>query len=88
MKHEITDRGFKHMQPIICTYGSAVRVYESGAASEPCIWLNVRVDPTKLTNQPSGEGTAHLTLEQAQTLRKQLAYLIKHHYQVEDEGEQ
>lgn len=75
------------MEPITCAYGSEVKVYESSAASGPHIWLNVQTDVGALTQQKPGEGTAHLTLEQAELLRDQLSHLISHHYQTEDEQE-
>lgn len=74
-------RGFTQMEPFKCRYGSEVRVYESSAASHPCIWLNVQGDAAAMDLKP-GEGTAHLTIEQAQLLRDQLDWLIQNHYQL------
>lgn len=74
------------MEPITCAYGSEVKVYESSAASGPHIWLNVQTDVGVLTQQKPGEGTAHLTLEQAELLRDQLSHLISHHYQTEGDN--
>lgn len=62
-------RGFHvYGEPVICTYGSTIRVYESSAASGPHVWLNVLCDGNILRHQPSGEGTAHLNEEQARAL--------------------
>lgn len=85
MEPTITDRGFKHFDPIPSTYGGEVRVYESSAASHPHIWLDVKC-PVDL-NRPSGpskEAVAHLRIEDAEILRDQLTHLIDHHYQVEE----
>lgn len=81
MKSTESDRGFKHLEEIVCSYGSGVRVYESSAASQPYIWL--RVEQGK-HGSSLGEATAvaHLTLEQAIDLCGQLEWIIDHHYNV------
>lgn len=84
MDHTITNRGFKHMDPLYCKYNSEVKVYESSAVVEPCIWLKIKVDPNVLHSQASGEGTAHLTLDQAEFLIKKLQWLIENHYQIKE----
>ena len=38
---EVTDRGFRRYEPIPTAYGHVVSVYESSAASEPCVWLEI-----------------------------------------------
>jgi hypothetical protein len=81
-----TDRGFVHFDPIPSTYGGAIRVYESSAASGPHIWVDIK-SPAKLQEvhpPPDGmtAGTAHLPLEQAIMLRDQLNWLIDNHYQM------
>ena len=80
----ITDRGFKHMNPIEGAYGGSIRVYESSAASGPHIWAAIE----QLTdlNDPSSKlftATVHLSLDSAVTLREQIHELIETHYQVQ-----
>lgn len=83
MKHTVTDRGFKHMEPFKCTYGTKVRAYESSIAEAPHVWLNLK------EGQQLGcaDASAHLTLDQAEYLAKQLLWLVEHHYQVAKEAE-
>lgn len=76
----VTDRGFLHMPNIPGTYvhrREYVRVYESSAAVEACIWI--MVSSTAMTENGM---SVHLTLEEATHLRDQLTYLIENHYQV------
>jgi hypothetical protein len=69
----VTDRGFTHLPEIAGTYPETnVRAYESSAASQPCIWLNVT----------AGKGTVHLTVEDALRLADQLQHLARNHYQL------
>lgn len=80
MKHTLTARGFKHLEPIPDSRGGEIRLYESSAAYEPCVWLSIRqADGAKIM-----EARAHLTLDQARVLRKQLKWLIENHYQWDD----
>lgn len=81
-----SERGFKHLEPIETTRHETVRVYESSAAMEPHIWLRITVElaPDGYSYVDPGVGHAHLTLDQAKQLQDQLAYLIEHHYQVEE----
>lgn len=81
-EHELSERGFKQMEPFTCTYGSHVRVYESSSAESPHIWVNIDASPWH-TEAKEGEGVAHLSLEQAALLRDQLNFLISNHYQHE-----
>lgn len=70
-----TDRGFQHLPPLAGTYGDAVRVYESSAASGPHIWLSAE-------SGDDGEGTVvHLSAEAAWRLSEQLQLLVREHYQ-------
>lgn len=79
-----SSRGFKQMDPITTTRHETVRVYESSAAEEPHVWLNVEIGPeSPYTNEEPGKSHAHMTLAQAEQLRDQLDYLIHNHYQVE-----
>lgn len=82
VKFHVTDRGFIQMEPITCTYGSTVGVFESSSAESPHIWLDIKVDPNVLHDQPAGQGIAHLNFAQARELRDQLHWLIQNHYQV------
>src|SRR4051812_5026736 len=67
-----TERGFAHLPPLEDTSGRGFSVYESSAAEEPCVWLNV-----------SGEGKTylHLDAETAWKLADQLRHAVRNHYQ-------
>lgn len=74
---EVTERGFhRYGNPITCTYGSTIKVYESSSAEGPHCWLRVQVDPRVLTRQEYGEGTAHLNEEQARALIARLQFWL------------
>lgn len=76
----VTDRGFKHMPDLRGTHGvSAIRVYESSAASAPHIWL-------RATDASGEEATVHLTVEAALRLAEQIQYLARDHYQLREES--
>jgi hypothetical protein len=60
--YEVTERGFVHWSPVPTTYGHEVRVYESSAAEQACMWLTVGPGTT---DDRDGERCAHLTYEQA-----------------------
>jgi hypothetical protein len=72
--YEVTDRGFRHYEPIDTLYGHKVLVYESSSAAEPAIWLSVG------PGQTAG-GTAHMSLDQARQLIVALTAAIEGHYQ-------
>lgn len=77
-----SDRGLAYFEPVPSVYGGHARVYESSAASGPHVWLKVE-SPVDL-NEPDGptqEGVAHLTLEDAEKLGKQLLWFVENHYQ-------
>lgn len=78
VKSTLTDRGFRHWEPIPTSYGHEIRVYESSAASAPHIWLAVDGEKA-ITDFP---GTAHLTLDQAKAVRDALDEAITNHYQL------
>lgn len=60
------DRGFLgYGQPLQCTYGTTIEVYESSSAEGPHVWLKLRQDPRVLRGEQAGEATAHLSEEQA-----------------------
>lgn len=69
------DRGLRSLPPVAGKYGGAVAVFESSAASEPCIWLHAAT-PTE------GAVHVHLTAEAAGHLAEQIEWLLEHHYQV------
>lgn len=76
LNRALSSRGFARYPPLVDTYGThEVQVYESSAASEPCLWVNVGA-----TDDPEPRCAAHLTLEQAQQLADQLLDAIQHHY--------
>lgn len=79
---EVSNRGFKHHEPVPSEYGGNVRVYESSAASAPHIWVNVEC-PVNMNDPrgPAKDASAHLTLDNAILLRDQLTHLIENHYQ-------
>lgn len=64
---ERSDRGFHQYgeEPVRCTYGTSVEVYESSSAEGPHVWLKLLCDSHVLSNQAAGEGTAHLNEAQA-----------------------
>lgn len=74
-----TVRGFASFPPVPSQYGGEVHVYESSAAMAPHIWVRVTC-PSDLNDRSSAtvEAVAHLTLEDAIVLRKQLKRLIQH----------
>lgn len=77
-----TGRGFAHMHPVPSSYGGEVAVYESSNAEHPHIWVKVK-SPADMNN-PEGEmweAVAHLPIEGARLLHKQLGYLVENHYQ-------
>ena len=69
-----SDRGFHGYgeKPLLCTYRTTIEVYESSAASGPHVWLKLTCDPRVLSQQPYGEGTAHLNEEQTRELIERL----------------
>jgi len=77
----ITDRGFRHTKAVDGTYADTrVKVYESSAASEPCVWVSA---------SDSGEDVAvHLTVESARTFAANIIRVCDLHYQVQgDDGD-
>ena len=82
MEVTITDRGFKHTEPMVLERGEVIRVYESSAAFYPAIWLHVSSEGVY------GEGkevaVAHLTLDDVDELIERLQYLKENHYHFEE----
>ncbi len=77
-RYEVTERGFKHYEPIGTAYGHIIRVYESSSADEPKLWLGIDA-----TGAMTGNPTALLTVEQARELQDTLSAAIAQHYQRE-----
>ena len=74
---KMSERGFAGFGPIDGTYpATSVSAYESSAAFNPSLWLNIAVMDSELA--------VHLTLEDAATLRDQITWLIDNHYQIKD----
>lgn len=75
-------RGFVRLPHIPSEYGGGADVYESSAATEPCVWLTTTA-PADL-NRLDGElveAPLHLTAENAWRLAEQLMTLVANHYQ-------
>lgn len=71
--YQVSTRGFKHYAAIPADGSQTVRIYESSAESEPYLWM--AVGGTK------AHSYAHLTLDQARTVRDTLDAAIAGHYQ-------
>lgn len=78
-----SQRGFRRAEPIVCSYGSEVLVYESSAASAPHLWLSIDQNPMVLRGARPGRAVAHLTLDQVDALIETLTRLRDAHYQNE-----
>lgn len=80
----ITDRGFRHMPPIIDEHGTSVRVYESSAADDAYAWLMITGGGDgggKQHDDHNTSVTAHLTLPELLRLGEQIEWIREHHYQ-------
>lgn len=78
-------RGFLHMPPVPSTHGGTIKVYESSAADDAYVWVQVNV-PADL-NDPDGEqvkASVHLTREAATHFIQQLQWLAQHHFLSDD----
>lgn len=71
-------RGFDSLPAIPSQYGGEVSVYESSAATEPCIWLNA---VEAMHGRPESQVAIHLSAEGAWKLADQLRLLVREHYQ-------
>lgn len=74
-------RGFASLPEIPGAYGGHALVYESSAAEEPHLWLQVTV-PADLRD-PDGEtveATIHLDVAKAWQLAEQLMLGVQEHY--------
>lgn len=78
-----SSRGLEHLDSIPSTYGGEIKIYESSLAEHPHIWVDI-AQPVDLNDPKSGvlvEAVAHLPIEGAALLAKQLTYLADNHYQ-------
>lgn len=71
--YQVSTRGFKHYAAIPADGNQTVRIYESAAKGEPCLWM--AVGGTK------AYAYAHLTLDEARAVRDTLDAAISGHYQ-------
>lgn len=67
------------MPPIVGTNGSHLRVYESSAAEEACVWLMITGINNSDDCHPSL--TTHLTLTELTKLGEQIEWMKANHYQ-------
>jgi hypothetical protein len=68
------DRGFhQYGKDAACTYGTTMRVYESGSAEGPHVWLNLKAGPALTPEgQEPVDVSAHLNRKQALRLIERL----------------
>ena len=85
-----SNRGFKQYPTIETSYGARIGVRESSTAFDPHIWMDV-VEPEDLNKFAStGEfgiakrATAHISIEQAETLIATLQAAIDNHFDREE----
>src|SRR5699024_5217845 len=63
----VTPRGFTGYADLTDRYGASLRVQGSSLATEPCVWIFAET------------GSAHLTVEQARTVRDALTNWLNEH---------
>lgn len=80
----VTDRGFKHLEPLVDDYRGQVKIYESSDMAGPHIWLSIEENPAVLRDSEAGKAHSHLTLEQTEGLIARLRFAVDNHYQNED----
>jgi hypothetical protein len=85
MSFTTSDRGFKQFEPVETQYGHVVRVYESSAAMQPCLWIATELAEARGGIEPE-KAHAHCTLEQAGKIRDAIDGCIANHYQQEPAG--
>lgn len=73
-----SSRGFDGFSEFTTAYGHKIQVYESSSVA-PSLWLKVDGKNNSCGDTP-GETHVLLRLSQAEKLRDQLDYMIKHHY--------
>ena len=77
-----SERGFAQYEPMVCSYGTTVRLAESSAAFVDRVWLFLDglTGPGQANHSSApGESSAHLTYENAVQLRDQLSAWIATH---------
>lgn len=70
-----TPRGFDTYDEFRDSYGAAVTIRQSSAASGPHVWLFIEGGGTVSPDRPN-EGSAHLDVEQARRVRDALDTFI------------
>lgn len=84
LEFERTSRGFIWMPPIPATHGGRpagnVRVYESSAAEDHHLWLQVHqpADRNHPENGKTIEATIHVRASDMRNLAEQILWLIDH----------
>jgi len=80
---ETSDRGFKYFMPTMTDYGHNIRIYESSAAMEPCLWMAAERAQEDCRGGLKPEAVhIHMTLEQAREIHGKLGNAIASHYQL------
>ena len=82
MSFTTSDRGFKQFEPVETQYAHVVRVYESSAAMQPCLWLAIDLDEPK-NGLEAVSAHAHCSMEQAIKIRDRIDACVANHYQLE-----
>lgn len=85
LRPTVSDRGFRHMPPVVGTYDSTVKLYESSAADGPHVWLMITSTDRRYDDCNSSL-TAHLELTELVKLGEQIEWMKTHHYQGEWES--
>lgn len=82
-----SERGFKHSDELVCSYGEEITFSESSIAFDPHIWMRaaVPVNPNESWGPkpyPSGvtEVSIHLSAHQAWELRERIDKMLENHY--------
>jgi hypothetical protein len=71
----VTPRGFDTYDEFQDSYGAAVAIRQSSAASGPHVWLSIRGGGTA-SHERANDGSAHLDVEQAKRVRDALDTFI------------
>lgn len=85
-----SERGFAQYEPMVCSYGTTVRLAESSAAFVDRLWLFLDglTGPGQANHDSApGESAAHLTYENAVQLRDQLSAWIATHEDTEEQND-
>ncbi len=72
-----TQRGFqRYDEPWLDAYGQTISVYESSAADAPHVWVSI--EGSRNMRNEGVRIAAHLNVEQAEKLRRELSAFIDH----------